>query len=107
MTGVVRRNTVAQFQEATQPSLVLAAEVLDADPALEAAQHCAQRDHHDVLEVVQVVAGLPPRVGQLGEVDLGVGKNVPSIYPASAIAQPQLRRIPKLHSAIALALYAG
>lgn len=45
------------FQEAAQPRFILATEILDADPVLEAAQHRAQRDHHGVLELVQLVAG--------------------------------------------------
>ena len=41
-------------------------------------------------QLVQLVASLSPGIRQLGEVGLGVGKHVFSIYPASAIAQSQL-----------------
>lgn len=67
---------MGQLQEAAQPLLLLAAEVLDIDLVLEAIRHRAQHDHHDVLELVQLVAVLPPGIGQLGEVGLGIGRHI-------------------------------
>jgi len=71
----VRGNAVGQRQELAQPGFVLVGEVLDADPVVMAEQRAAERDHDDVLQGVQLVAGFAAWVGESAEVGLGIGRH--------------------------------
>jgi hypothetical protein len=50
--GIMRRDTVGQFEEAFEPSAALAAKELDFLPILGAGNDRTQGDHNDVLQVV-------------------------------------------------------
>ena|ERR1051326_4581237 len=59
LEGVVRWDTVGQFQEAAQPVEAFASEGHDLLPVLSPSDDRAQGDDEDVLQVVQAAVGSP------------------------------------------------